>query len=326
MSAKRPLISVIVPVYNEAENVRACYDRVVTIIAELAAQYDFEFLFTDNHSSDATFEILRSLSEADGRVRCIRFSRNFGYQNSIFTGYLNARGDAAIQLDADLQDPPEMIPVFLKHWQDGNEVVYGIRRSRQENFIIRKLRKLFYWMVDVLSDDYLPRDAGDFRLVSRRVLDELNKIRDQNLYLRGLIAGLGFRQTGIPYDRDPRRHGQSKFSFFSLIGFSLNAFVGHSILPLRVASVIGLITAALMIFGIVGYLVARMYFGSEWPPGFVTLAILQLLAITLNALFLGIIGEYIGRVYTEVRDRPVTVVETTLNVEADAVRVSGRSA
>ncbi len=325
MSGERPLISIIVPVYNEAENVRACYDRVVIVTTQLAAQYDFEFLFTDNHSSDATFEILRSLSEADERVRCIRFSRNFGYQNSIFTGYLNARGDAAIQLDADLQDPPELIPSFLEHWQDGNEVVYGIRRSRQENFIVRKLRGLFYWMVDVLSDDYLPRDAGDFRLVSRRILDELNKIRDQNLYLRGLIAGLGFRQTGIPYDRDPRQHGQSKFSFFSLIGFSLNAFVGHSILPLRLASVIGLITAALMIFGIVGYLVARIYFGSEWPPGFVTLTILQLLAITLNALFLGIIGEYIGRVYTEVRDRPVTVVETTLNVEADAVRVSGRS-
>lgn len=324
MSAKRHQISVVVPVYNEADNVRACYDRVVKVMTELSANYDFELLFTDNHSSDATFEILRSLSEADERVRCIRFSRNFGYQKSIFTGYLNARGDVAIQLDADMQDPPELIPAFLECWENGHEVVYGIRRSRKENFFIRKLRELFYWMVDVLSDDHIPRNAGDFRLISRRVLDELNKIRDQNLYLRGLIAGLGFRQTGIPYDRDSRRHGHSKFSLLSLIGFSLNAIVGHSILPLRIASVIGLITAALMVLGIAGYLVARVYFGSEWPPGFVTLTILQLLAITLNALFLGIIGEYIGRVYTEVRDRPVTVIETTLNLEVDTVRVSGR--
>ncbi len=207
----RPLISIVVPVFNEELNIGPFYETVSRQIEPLSGVYDFEFVFTDNHSTDATFTLLRELTQRDQRVHAYRFSRNFGYQRSIMTGYSRARGDAAIQLDVDLQDPPELIGRFLEEWRGGADVVYGIRTKRQEPWLINIQRVLFYRLIDRLSEEKIPVDAGDFRLISRRVIDLLKSFDDAQPYLRGTIATLGFKQVGIPYNRNARVRGESKF-------------------------------------------------------------------------------------------------------------------
>lgn len=310
----RRLISICVPVYNEEDNVRPLYDRLKPVLAGFAARYDFEILFTDNHSDDATFERLAELALEDKRIRVIRFSRNFGFQRSVLANYAHARGDAAIQIDCDLQDPPELFAEFIARWEAGYQVVYGIRRSRpKENWMLVRARRLFYRLIDRLSEDNLPHDAGDFRLIDRRVLDQLRDIRDQQPYVRGLIAAMGFRQIGIPYDRSPRERGTSKFKLRHLIGLAFDGILHHSTVPLRLATAIGLVAFGLTFLGILYYLLARLFFGGEWPQGWTTLAILVLFSIGLNALLLGIIGEYIGRIFKNVKTLPLVIVENVID-------------
>ena len=305
----RKLVSLVVPVLDEEENVERLYAAVEAVIAPLADRYDFEYVFTDNHSRDRTFALLTALAAKDPKVRAFRFSRNFGFQRSIWTGYALARGDAAIQLDCDLQDPPALIPAFLQGWEEGHHVVYGVRRSRKEGFFITSVRRVFYRVIDFLSEDELPKDAGDFRLVDRRILEELRRIHDQQPYLRGTIAALGFRQKGVPYDRDERTHGESKFSYAALFRLAFDGILNHSTVPLRLATWTGLAVSAATALGIVGYGVGRLVFGQDWPAGFATTTVLLLLSLSLNAMFLGIIGEYVGRIYVQIKTRPLTVIE-----------------
>ncbi len=311
--SKKQLISIIVPVFNEAENIRPLYDRVKSVVSELKDFYDFEFVITDNHSTDGSFETLKKICKTDARLRVFRFSKNFGYQRSILTGYAKAKGDAIIQLDCDLQDPPEMISEFLAFFEKGYDVVYGIRRSRQEGRIINYLRSVFYRLIDRLAEDQLPHHAGDFRLVSKRVVDELKQTDDFQPYIRGMIAAIGFSQTGIPYDRGKRERGKSKFSFSQLLSLALDGILYHSVVPLRIASLTALVMAVITFIGITIYFVSNLLYGQDWPAGFATTTILILFSITLNALFLGIIGEYLGRIYQQVKKRPVSIVESSLN-------------
>jgi dolichol-phosphate mannosyltransferase len=313
MPDRKPLLSICVPVFNEEGNIEPLYDALLTTTAPVHERYDFEFLFTDNHSTDRTFEVLSSLASRDTRVRVIRFSRNFGFQRSILTAYNHARGDAAVQIDCDLQDPPSLILDFLQKWEAGYHVVYGVRTTRQESWWMSSTRKFFYRLIDSLSDDPLPHDAGDFRLVDRRVLDQLLKFEDDQPYLRGAIAGLGFEQIGVPYNRAERRHGESKFSFGELIGLALDGILNHSVVPLRIATYLGLLISVVTFLAIVAYGIGRVVFGRDWPPGFATVIILILGSLSLNALFLGIIGEYLGRIYRQVKRRPLTVIEQELN-------------
>lgn len=313
--ADKKTISIIIPVYNEELNILPLYERLEKVIKGLDDRYDFEILFTDNHSEDSSFEILRKLAGQDSRVKVLRFSKNFGYQHSIYTGYVSCKGDAAMQLDCDLQDPPELIPKFIKKWEDGHEVVYGIRRSRKEGFVITGLRKIFYRLLDRLSEESLPPDAGDFRLVDRCILNALKKIHDMSPYLRGTIASLGFRQTGIPYDRDERKYGKGKFRFGQLIQLALDGILNHSVFPLRIASLVGLVVSILTAFGILVYIAGRLFFKEYFPTGVATIIIFLLFSITLNSIFLGIIGEYLGRIYKQVKKRPLVFIEETVNFE-----------
>jgi glycosyltransferase involved in cell wall biosynthesis len=271
----KKLVSVCVPVYNEEPNIEPLYDALLPVMAQLSSRYDFELLFTDNHSTDKTFAVLERLARRDPRVRALRFSRNFGFQRSIFTAYSNARGDAAVQIDCDLQDPPALILEFISKWESGYRVVYGVRSSRKEGWWMNLTRRVFYRLIDSLSEDELPHDAGDFRLVDRCVLDELRNFEDYQPYLRGTIAALGFDQIGVPYDRAERQHGESKFSFRELMGLALDGILNHSVVPLRIATYLGL-------------------------------------AISVSTL-LAIFGYLIGRIYRQVKRRPLTIVERELN-------------
>ncbi len=319
MTERKRLISFLVPVFNEEDNVVQLHEAIVKLMAGLP-RYDFELLFTDNHSTDRTPELLRELAKADPRVRVIRFSRNFGYQKSIHTGYCSAAGDAAIQVDCDMQDPPELIPEFLRLWEEGHQVVYGVRRSRREGWWINALRALFYRLIDALSEDRLPHDAGDFRLVDRRVIEELRKIEDSQPYIRGTLATLGFNQIGVPYDRLERKRGLSKFSFAALTGLAIDGILNHSTAPLRLATYIGLAVSLVTFVGLVVCVALKLLFGQNWPAGFATTTILILLSLSLNAIFLGVIGEYLGRMYQHIKRRPLTIVEEELNAPASARR------
>ncbi|SDF41938.1 glycosyltransferase family 2 protein [Terriglobus roseus] len=308
----QPLISFVVPVFNEEMNIEPFYQAVSAAIAPLEDRYRFEFVFTDNHSADATFLLLGALAQRDSRVSVYRFSRNFGYQRSIMTGYARARGDAAIQLDVDLQDPPELVGRFLEEWERGADVVYGVRVKRQESWFINVQRGIFYRMIDLLSEDKIPVDAGDFRLISRRVIDLLKTYEDAQPYLRGTIATLGFTQVGIPYSRNARERGESKFSFSKLISLALDGILNHSTVPLRLSTYFGLTVSFLTLLSIGGYIAAKFITGATWPAGFATLAALILASLSINAMLLGIIGEYLGRMYRQVKKQPLTIIENAV--------------
>ncbi|MDA1100159.1 MAG: glycosyltransferase family 2 protein [Proteobacteria bacterium] len=310
---ERVLLSIVVPVYNEESNVKALYDKVIEVTSKVSDRYNIEFVFTDNRSTDRTFECVKELAATDPRVRAFRFSRNFGYQRSIHTGYSKCRGDVAIQLDCDLQDPPELIPDFLRLWEAGNQVVYGIRRQRQESKLLHFARRFFYVIVDSLSEQHLPRNAGDFRLIDRRIINELNKIKDPKIYLRGRIAEIGFNQIGIEYDRDPRREGKSKFNFKALSLLAVDAIIGSSIAPLRYASYLGFALTIISLLLAVSYVVVKLTLGSSWPPGFLTLTILLIMSIGLNGLFIGILGEYIARLHARLLTPVETIIDETID-------------
>lgn len=317
---RRKLISICVPVFNEEENILPFYDRLRPVMDGLADRYDFEMLFTDNHSEDATFEKITELSLRDNRVRAIRFSRNFGFQRSILANYINCRGDAAMQLDVDLQDPPEMIPEFVRRWEEGYKVVYGVRRARpNESRLLHRSRKFFYRLIDFLSEDRLPHDAGDFRIIDRCIIDQLRAVVDPYPYLRGLIATMGFRQVGIVYDRSERERGSSKFNLWKLFALATDGILQHSVVPLRIATFSGLAISLLAGLCAIYYVMERLLAPAGWPPGIASTTVLILLSIGMNAILLGIIGEYIGRIYKNVKYLPLTITEAVIDHTGEPV-------
>lgn len=310
-----PLVSIVIPVFNERRNIRLAYDAVVGQFGLLAGKYDFEILFTDNHSVDGTDLELEQLASEDRRVRVLRFSRNFGFQRSVLTAYRNCRGDAAIQLDCDLQDPPELIPRFLETWERGHDVVLGIRQTRQESSVLTLGRRFFYWLVTSISDDNIVENAGDFRLVDRSVIERLKAINDAKPYTRGLISALAARQTGIAYDRNARQFESSKFPLRRLFGLAADGIFNHSLVPLRLAGYLGFLIFAGSSLIALYYLLAWLVNGQNWPQGFATSTLLILTSLGLNGMFIGILGEYIGRIYDQTRARPLTIVEKAINFD-----------
>lgn len=318
------LVSILIPALNEEANVRRAYDRVQAVFEDLEG-YEPEIIFTDNHSDDDTFLILSEIAENDPNVRVIRFSKNVGYQASVLTAYRAARGACSIQLDCDLQDPPELIPKMLDLWKQGNQVVYGVRRSLPDGRITAFARRFYYMLIDRISDDDLPRNAGEFRLTDRRILDELRRVDDRSPYVRGLISGMGFSQIGFEYDRQARLEGESKFPFRAMLSLAIDGMINHSLLPLRLASyislIVGLGTFLLMMF----YIIAKLVFGQDWPAGFATTTVLLLLSMTLNAMFLGILGEYIGRIFMQSKDLHRPLIEAELNAPSNRGLPVGQS-
>ena len=317
---KVPLVSISIPVLNEADNIDRLYDRLTALADRTQGQCDLEFVFSDNHSSDETWKKLTTLAGRDARVRAVRFARNVGFQRSILANFMHTRGDAVMQIDADLQDPPELLEEFFRLWRAGYHVVYGVRRKRKEGRLINAFRKAGYWLIDKVSEYPIPRDVGDFRLVDRRVINALCAMRSSHPYLRGMIAGLGFNQTGVEYDRDARIAGESKFGVWRLISLGLTAVFNHSVVPLRLATFVGVATLTLSALGTLYYFILRLAFPSL-PVGLASIHILVLFGIGLNSLLLGIIGEYILRIYILMRSEPVAIVENSLNILADELKL-----
>jgi dolichol-phosphate mannosyltransferase len=315
-----PLISIAIPVYNEEGNIDALYARLDALATTMADQCRLEFVFTDNSSTDNTWALLQELAAKDDRIRAIRFSKNFGFQRSILANYLHTRGDAVLQIDADLQDPPELLRDFLALWRQGYHVVYGVRRARPEGKLIHGFRKLGYWVIDSISEHPIPRNAGDFRLVDRKVIQALASQRSAEPYLRGLIAGMGFRQIGITYDRSARTAGVSKFNVSQLIRLGLTGVFNHSLVPLRLATVAGIVILSLSALGTVYYLVLKLLF-PDFPRGIASLHILILFGIGFQSLLLGILGEYLLRIYRILRKEPIAIVQDSLNLDPKDIKL-----
>lgn len=301
-------ISIIIPFFNEGENVGRIYDELCLVAGQDLRSYELEILFLDNHSVDSSPSIVDELIARDKRVSRIRLSRNFGYQANILTGFSVCQGDAAIQLDADGEDDPRLIPRFVALWEEGNKVVYGVRESRRESFILSWQRKVFYRLIRFLSEVPIPVDAGDFRLIDRQVIDCLLQFKESNPYLRGLIAFSGFQQKGVSYQRRSRYRGESKFSWFGYIELALDGITSFSRKPLAVASWIGFILFVLSSLAAIFYLALHLIYGAR-QPGFTTLIILHLFLAGMQLLGIGLLGAYVGRIFDEVKGRPRAIVE-----------------
>jgi dolichol-phosphate mannosyltransferase len=309
-------ISVVIPVLNERDNVLRAYEEVVVQFERMGPKYKYEIIFSDNHSTDGTEHELIKLAEQDRQVKVLRLARNFGFERSLLTAYRASTGDAVIPIDCDLQDPPALIPSFIRHWEAGHDVVVGIRKKRKEAMLLRLCRHLYYVLVaKIAGGSNLLEDAGDFRLVDRRVVDRLAFVNDSHPYMRGLTSSLAANQIGLPYERDERTAGESKFPIAKLCAFAANGLVSNSLVPLRLATFTGM--SAFIISSLFGvyYIISWMLAGQGWPRGFATTTLLLTFGIGLNGIFIGIVGEYVGRIYEQVRRRPTTIIEWSINMD-----------
>ncbi len=308
ISLMKPSVSVIFPVYNEQENLDALVSRVHPVL-EGCARGSFEVVFVDDGSRDGSGELLDALSERDRRYKVIHFSRNFGHQAALQAGLDAANGRAVVLMDADLQDPPELVSRFIEKWEEGFEVVYAIRKKRKEAVWKRVAYSAFYRTMRLIAEIDAPLDAGDFCLMDHRVVETLVALRERNRFLRGLRSWVGFRQIGVEYERDSRNAGEPKYTFRKLVGLAVSGYVGFSSIPLRLAAWLGVSSAA------AGFLVATWVILSKFltphvPQGWASTIAVILFVGGVQLVMLGVIGEYLGRVYDEVRMRPLYVVSS----------------
>jgi dolichol-phosphate mannosyltransferase len=310
MTRREPeLVSVVTPMLNEEGTARVFVERVIAALGPVP----WELVVVDDGSTDGTREILAELAAGDERIKVVELSRNFGHQTAITAGLDHARGDAVVTIDSDLQDPPELIETMLDCWRDGVDVVYAARTERDgETRFKLATAHLFYRLLSRISSVPLNRNSGDFRLLDRRALDALLGMRERNRYLRGMTVWIGFTQTAVPYKRDARYAGNTKFSLMRMVRFSLDAIASFSHVPLQVATLVGFTVAAfafLMIPVAIGFRV----FG-QFVPGVTTTIIAVLLLGGIQLMSIGMIGEYVGRIYDEVKARPLYLVSQRRNL------------
>tara|TARA_B110000977_G_C11067093_1_gene488175 strand:+ start:1610 stop:2563 length:954 start_codon:yes stop_codon:yes gene_type:complete len=309
-------ISVIIPSYNEEENIKELYERIVKVLDEININ-DYEIVFIENGSSDKSLDILKNINSLNNKVKIVSFSRNFGYQNAILAGLEYCKKDHACILDGDLQDPPEIIKDLVLKADDGFDVVYGVRKKREATFFKKIGYKLFYFVYQKLSEISVPKEVGEFCLLNRKVINHLIKLREKNLFIRGLRSWVGFNQTGIEYNRMERNKGNAKFSLYASFVLGLDGIISFTLIPLRIALLLGLILFIISILYILFVFVTKLLviFGYKiplWlvmPKGLTIMNLIMVTFLSLIILILGIIGEYIGKIYTEVKDRPRYIVK-----------------
>jgi dolichol-phosphate mannosyltransferase len=311
-----PVLSVVLPCFNEQENLEPLRQRLAPILEKVAGG-GFEVIFVDDASTDGSGETLDALSRRDPRFKAIHFSRNFGHQAALSAGLDVATGAAVVLMDCDLQDPPEVIERFVERWRGGHEVVYGIRRKRKEGLLKRAGYAVFYRAMRAIAQIEVPLDAGDFCLMDRSVVDVLRGLPESHRFLRGLRSWVGFRQTGVEYEREGRHAGEPKYTLGKLIRLAVSGFVGFSTVPLRIASWLGLAVAGVG-FAVATWAVATKILGIPSPRGWASTIGVILFIGGVQLLMLGVIGEYLGRVFDEVRGRPSYIVRNRVGFLDDA--------
>lgn len=305
-----PEITVVLAYYNESENLQPLLERLRPVLTSLA-QESWEIIFVDDSSDDGSALLLDRVNASDSRVKVIHFARNFGHQAALAAGLERASGRSVALMDADLQDPPELLQVMFDRWRAGYEVVYAIRRKRKESLPKRAAYGLFYRSMRILADIDLPLDAGDFCLMDARVARVLGAMKERHRFLRGLRSWVGFRQTGVEYERQARFAGEPKYTFRKLVRLALSGYLGFSAAPLRITTGLGLAAAVIGMFVLVWAIAARV-FGTPVPWGWTsTMAAIMFLG-GAQLLVAGVIGEYVGRIYDEVRGRPLYVVRSAV--------------
>lgn len=300
-------ISIIIPFYNEKNNISLISSEIKKLV-DKEVDYDFELLFMDNDSNDGSDIIAKKELKNFKGSKYIKLSRNFGFQANIKAGYDNCTGDAAIQLDADGEDDPKIISQFLREWEKGYDVVYGVREKRVENFLLSYLRNFFYFFLKKTAYIDIPDKAGDFRIIDRKVINYLKKFDEKNLYLRGLISFIGFKQTGINYNRQKRFSGKSKISLINYVDISISAITSFTKTPLILIFLLGFFTFISSIILLLVYLFMYLA-GSITEPGFTTLILVQLLFFGLIMLLIGVLSIYIGYILEEVKKRPTYIID-----------------
>jgi dolichol-phosphate mannosyltransferase len=311
-------ISIVVPVYNEEEVLFELYHRISQVMGQLNDPW--ELILVDDGSVDRSAEIMREIYEQDPRVKGLSFSRNFGFQEAVTAGLAYASGDAVILADADLQDPPELIPSFIAKWREGYEVVYGVRIHRKGETWFKKLTaKVFYRTIHSITSVDIPLDTGDFRLMDRRVVNAILRMPERNRFLRGMVPWVGFKQVGISYERHARYAGDSKFtSVGQMLPFALDAITSFSYFPLQMATYLGFAIAAISLIAIVIVVLLRVFGQHQELTGQATTLVAVLFLGGVQLISLGIIGEYLGRIYDEVKGRPLYLVDEKWGFEDEA--------
>ena len=308
-------VSVVIPMYYEEKVVDECYKRVKEVLDNLK-DYEYEIIFINDGSKDKTLEILEEIAKKDEKVKVISFSRNFGHQASVTAGLKEVTGDVVVIIDADLQDPPELIPEMLKLWKEGNEVVYGKRKARSGESIFKLMTaKMFYKTLNALSDVEIPKDTGDFRLVDRKVVNQMNSLPEHNKFLRGLCSWLGFKQYAFYYERKERFAGETKYPLKKMIKLASDGIISFSSKPIKLVGALGLISILISIILFIYAIIAYIFKFEGLSAGWTSIIVAVSFFSGVQLLSLWIISEYIGRIYDESKGRPQYVIDKKINIK-----------
>lgn len=309
------MISLVIPIYNEQGILEILYERIKVASADW--NQDYEIIFIDDGSSDYSLEIIQKLNQKDERVKAISFSRNFGHQTAVSAGLEYSTGEIIVVMDGDLQDPPEQIINFLEQWQQGYQVVYAIRKKRKEAWYKKLAYYSFYRLLNWMSSVKIPLDSGDFCLLDRTIVDHLNSLPERNRFVRGLRAWIGYKQIGIPYERNARLAGEAKYTFRKLIRLAFDGLINFSYRPLQVFTSLGIIVSLLSFLVAIYYLFAWIFDPTvrEQLPGYTSIIIAILFLGGVQLISIGILGEYIGRIFDEVKARPLFIVSQKIGID-----------
>ncbi len=311
---KKKLISVATGCYNEAENIPLFYERV-TAVLEHYPEYDYEFVVADNHSSDGTREVLRRIAEADPKFKVIFNANNFGHIRSPYNALMHTSGDVVFYLCSDLQEPPELLTEFMEKYRQGYQVICGVKPHSRENPLMFQFRRFYYFLLGKFSDTPQVRNFTGFGLYDRKVIEALREFHDPYPYFRGLISEIGYRRIEVPYLQERRLHGKTKNNFFTLYDMAMTGFVNHTKLPLRLAALTGFVVGALSMIAAVVYFVLKLIFWERFTLGIAPLMIGMFFFASVQLIFIGVIGEYIGAIWTHVKNKPLVIEEEKLNFD-----------
>lgn len=308
-------ISIIIPMYYEQEVAEECYKRITKVLKNIK-NYDYEIICINDGSKDKTLEILESLAKTDKNLKIISFSRNFGHQAAVTAGLKFVTGDAIVIIDADLQDPPELIPQMLELWEQGNEVIYGKRKVRKGESVFKLMSaKMFYKTLNVLSDVEIPKDTGDFRLVDRKVVDTINSLPEHNKFLRGLFSWVGYKQIPFEYERKERLAGKTKYPFKKMLKLASDGIISFSTKPLKLVGCLGIIAIFLSIIVLAYSLISYIFNLNELTPGWTSIMVAITLFSGVQLLSIWIMSEYMARIYEESKQRPQYIIDKKINID-----------